>query len=105
MALPPGAASARPRERKPASEYEYDVCLTFDAGLKGLELKRPVLALGFRSGQRAGNAILIGKGARPVPSTGALREAIDSIRRSASDQLGMFEAAAAPTGPGSRGSL
>lgn len=78
---------------------------TLDAGLKGLELKRPVLTLGFRSGQRAGNAILIGKGARPVSSTGALREAIDSIRRAASDQLGMFEAAAAPTGPVIRGSL
>lgn len=70
---------------------------TLDAGLKGLELNRPVLALAFLSGQRAGNAILVGKGARPVVS--ALREAIDAIRRVAGDQLRMFEAAS-PTGLG-----
>jgi DNA processing protein len=77
---------------------------TLDAGLKGLELGRPVLALGFRSGHRAGNSILLGKGAKPVASTGELRDAIEGIRRAAVDQLGMFEAAATPIGQGVRNS-
>lgn len=77
---------------------------TLDAGLKGLDLNRPVLALGFRSGHRAGNAILLSKGARPILSTGALRDAIAAIRRSAGDQMRLFDAAATPTGPVVRGS-
>lgn len=72
---------------------------TLDAGLKGLDLNRPVLALGFRSGHRAGNEILQSKGAWLIPSTGALRDAIAMIRRSAGDQMRLFDSAATSTGP------
>lgn len=72
---------------------------TLDAGLKGLDLNRPVLALSFLSGHRAGNEILQSKGARLIPSTGALRDAIAMIRRSAGDQMRLFDSAATSTGP------
>lgn len=76
---------------------------TLDAGLKGIELRRPVLALDFRSGERPGNAILFNKGAVRVASTGDLRRAIHEVQQAVeTGQLEMWKTLAQSPGPGSR---
>jgi DNA processing protein len=67
---------------------------TLDAGLKGIELKRPVFAIDFRSGERPGNAILFGRGAHRVGSTKALTDAIRAVNEAveADRQLRLFDA-------------
>lgn len=62
---------------------------TLDAGLKGIELRRPVLALDFRSGPPPGNAILFSKGALRVASTGDLRRAIYDVEKAV--EIGQLE--------------
>ena len=55
---------------------------TLDAGLQGLAIGRPVIALQFESTiTPAGNAILHGKGAVPVGRPSDLKAAIDLIAR------------------------
>lgn len=55
---------------------------TLDAGLQGLAIGRPVIALQFESTDTpAGNTILHGKGARPVSRPTDLKAAIDELAR------------------------
>jgi DNA processing protein len=64
---------------------------TLDAGLKGLELGRPVFAIEFRSGPRAGNTTLFERGALRISSTGALRKAIADVEQAVeTGQLELF---------------
>lgn len=81
---------------------------TLDAGLKGIELKRPVLALDFQSGARPGNELLFNRGAIRVSSTGELRRAIADIQAAIeTGQLELFDylTAATPADPVVRSSL
>lgn len=54
---------------------------TLDAGLKGLDLRRPVLALDYQTGSPPGNTILFKKGAIRVASAGDLRRAIHDVEQ------------------------
>jgi DNA processing protein len=65
---------------------------TLDAGLKGIELRRPVLALDYQSGSPPGNTILFSKGAIRVASTGDLRRAIHDVEEAVeTGQLELWE--------------
>jgi DNA processing protein len=52
---------------------------TLDAGLQGLALGRPVLALEFRSGPRPGNELLFARGAHRVAGRTDLLRAVESL--------------------------
>lgn len=52
---------------------------TLDAGMKALEMGRPVLALEFSEGTPPGNEMLFERGAARVATVGALRGALDAI--------------------------